>query len=245
MRIIAFLSYRLTHIFTPGQGPFNVCMHCLGVSWALDLGACFSHLFSYQCTSAFSSHLIWLCYSSLLPYPIYYLFVSYSLHLEWWASSVHHMEDSHIIFTIYLTDIGLEILSLRRSSCQREFVCYLSTGGCVHLLSISSLGFICSHSGYAYLHICKKKTKSSLLLSLAHVCMCIVFSIIEYVYWRLGVIFIKYVRYWEFVCELSEIPWLFVLLCHIYFVREMSDLLLRALSHCPFHHHVHYWCDFT
>ena len=36
--------------------------------------------------------------------------------------------------------------------------------------------------------------------------MCIVFSIIEYVYWCLGVIFIEYVRYWEFVCELSEIP---------------------------------------
>ena len=75
--------------------------------------------------------------------------------------------------------------------------------------------------------------------------MCIVFSIIEYVYWRLGVIFIKYVRYWEFVCELSEIPWLFVLLCHIYFVREMSDLLLRTLSHCPFHHYIHYRCDFA
>ena len=36
--------------------------------------------------------------------------------------------------------------------------------------------------------------------------MCIVFSIIGYVYWCLGVIFIEYVRYWEFVCELSEIP---------------------------------------
>ena len=75
--------------------------------------------------------------------------------------------------------------------------------------------------------------------------MCIVFSIIEYVYWCLGVIFIEYVRYWEFVCELSEIPWLFVLLCHIYFVREMSNLLLRRLSHCHFHHYIHYWCDFT
>ena len=40
--------------------------------------------------------------------------------------------------------------------------------------------------------------------------MCIVFSIIEYVYWCLGVIFIEYVRYWEFVCELSEIP------CYLY-----------------------------
>ena len=40
-------------------------------------------------------------------------------------------------------------------------------------------------------------------------------------------------------------PMLFVLLCHIYFVREMSDLLLRTPSHCPFHHYIHYWCDFT
>ena len=40
--------------------------------------------------------------------------------------------------------------------------------------------------------------------------MCIVFSIIEYVYRCLGVIFIEYVRYWEFVCELFEIP------CYLY-----------------------------
>ena len=29
------------------------------------------------------------------------------------------------------------------------------------------------------------------------------------------------------------------------FVRETSDLLLRTLSHCLFHHYLHYWCDFT
>ena len=29
------------------------------------------------------------------------------------------------------------------------------------------------------------------------------------------------------------------------FVREMSDLLLRTPSHCPFHHYIHYWCDFA
>ena len=59
------------------------------------------------------------------------------------------------------------------------------------------------------------------------------------------VIFIEYVHYWEFICELSKIPWLFALLCHIYFVKEMSDLLLRTLSYCPFHHYIRYWCDFT
>ena len=25
----------------------------------------------------------------------------------------------------------------------------------------------------------------------------------------------------------------------------MSDLFLRTPSHCPFHHYIHYWCDFT
>ena len=25
----------------------------------------------------------------------------------------------------------------------------------------------------------------------------------------------------------------------------MSNLLLRTPSHCPFHHYIHYWCDFT
>ena len=40
--------------------------------------------------------------------------------------------------------------------------------------------------------------------------MCIVFSIIGYVYWSPGVIFIEYVHYWEFVCELSEIS------CYLY-----------------------------
>ena len=40
--------------------------------------------------------------------------------------------------------------------------------------------------------------------------MCIMFLIMEYVYWCLRVIFIEYVRYWEFVCELFEIP------CYLY-----------------------------
>ena len=31
----------------------------------------------------------------------------------------------------------------------------------------------------------------------------------------------------------------------VYLVSEMSDLLLGALGHCPFHHRVRSWCDFT
>ena len=55
--------------------------------------------------------------------------------------------------------------------------------------------------------------------------------------------FIEYVCWWEFVCEIFETfhsSYSFV----VYFESEMNDLLLGALGHCPFHHCVHYWCDF-
>ena len=62
----------------------------------------------------------------------------------------------------------------------RESYYYLSTWECVYPLLISSLGFICLCSGYVYLYICIKKNK--------HMCVCVVFSIIEHVYWYLRVI---------------------------------------------------------
>ena len=40
-------------------------------------------------------------------------------------------------------------------------------------------------------------------------------------------------------------PFFFVFTLSYLFKSEMSDLLLRVLSHCPFHHYIHYWCDFT
>ena len=49
-------------------------------------------------------------------------FASYSLHPERWSSLVHYMENGHIISTVYPTDTNSEILSLRRSSRQREFL---------------------------------------------------------------------------------------------------------------------------
>ena len=56
--------------------------------------------------------------------------------------------------------------------------------------------------------------------------------------------FIEYVCWWELVCELSAtLHYLYS--CFIYFESEMSDLLLGTLGHCPFHHYIHYWCDFT
>ena len=40
-------------------------------------------------------------------------------------------------------------------------------------------------------------------------------------------------------------PFFFVSTLSYLFKNEMSDLLLRALGHCPFHHYIHWWCDFT
>ena len=39
-------------------------------------------------------------------------------------------------------------------------------------------------------------------------------------------------------------PPCFVFIFIVCFESEMSDLLLGALGHCPFHHYVHCWCDF-
>ena len=154
------------------------------------------------------------------------------------------MGDNHIISTIYPTDTDLEILRLRRSSCQREFVCYFSTWECVYSLLISSLGFICLCSGYVYLDICKKKKwwkgKKN-----KHMCVCAQYSPL------LGM----YIDVWgSFLSSMFVIGSSYVssLRSHVIciassylFVREMSDLLLRTPSHCPSHHYIHYWCDFT
>ena len=40
-------------------------------------------------------------------------------------------------------------------------------------------------------------------------------------------------------------PIFFVFTLSYFFENEMSDLLLWNLGHCPFHHYIHYWCDFT
>ena len=57
--------------------------------------------------------------------------------------------------------------------------------------------------------------------------------------------FIKYDCWCEFVCELSEIHFFFVFTLSYFFESGISDLLLETLGHSPFHHYIHYWCDFT
>ena len=137
---LSFLS-PCSHFSHQDKGPFSVCIHYLRVPWALDLGARSSHyLFSslHHCIPSYLIgyvlHLFFFILSTAC-------FASYSFHLEWWSSSIHYMEGSHIITIIYPKNTGSKILRLRRSSCQREF-CFLSARERVYALLISSLGLI-------------------------------------------------------------------------------------------------------
>ena len=86
------------------------------------MGVSFSHYFFLPSLYNISSQLIGYVLHLFFFILSTACFASYSLHLEWRSSSIHYMEDSHIISTIYHTDTDLEILSLRRSSRQREFL---------------------------------------------------------------------------------------------------------------------------
>ena len=57
-------------------------------------------------------------------------------------------------------------------------------------------------------------------------------------------LFIEYVCWWEFACEFSDtLHSLYSF--HLFLKWETSNLLLRDLDHCSFHHYIHWWCDFT
>ena len=73
--------------------------------------------------------------------------------------------------------------------------------------------------------------------------MCIVLSIIGCVYWCLRVTWSS-----MFVDENSYVsfprPSIFCIHFVMYFESETSDFLLRVLCHYPFHHYIHWRCDF-
>ena len=73
--------------------------------------------------------------------------------------------------------------------------------------------------------------------------MCIVFSIIERVYWYLRVILLN-----MFVVKSLYVSFprsSFLCIHFVIFLWEWDgDLLLRTPGHCHFHHYIHYWCDF-
>ena len=75
--------------------------------------------------------------------------------------------------------------------------------------------------------------------------MCIVFSIIEHIYWYQMVILSS-----MFVGESLYVsfPRSFFICIHFvtYFLWEWDEWPShRALGHCPFHYYIHCWCDFT
>ena len=76
-------------------------------------------------------------------------------------------------------------------------------------------------------------------------CVCIVFSIIEHVYWysrvTLSSMFVGKSSYVSF----PRSSFLCIHIVIFFFKSEMSDLLLGDLGHCLFHHYIHCWCDFT
>ena len=124
-----------------------------------------SHIiFSYHHTTAFHCIL-------LVVFFIFFIFLSfilsttcvasYSLYPEWWSSSVHYLENSHIISIIYPMDTDSEILSLKRSSCQIEFFVIEALGSVSIHYWYHIWGLFCSCSGYVYLYICKKKKKKN------------------------------------------------------------------------------------
>ena len=74
--------------------------------------------------------------------------------------------------------------------------------------------------------------------------MCIVFSIIERVYWYLRVILLN-----MFVVKSLYVSFprsSFLCIHFVIFLWEWDgDLLLRTPGHCHFHHYIHFLCDFT
>ena len=140
-------------------------MHCLGVSRALDLGVHSPHYILYMFASL-HFHLtssVVLFVSSYLPCLLLICIIFF--HPEWWSSSVHYMGGSHVISTIYPTDVGPGILSFRKSHHQREFMLHWHLRVCYPFL-MSSLGISWLRSEHVYL--CKKKKKKHVCIVIYH-----------------------------------------------------------------------------
>ena len=104
------------------------CLHFYNMIGALScMQALFRSFMSLEPMGAFFSlffyhHITILHHISLVVFFIFFCVIfatcsiSSFLHLEWWSSLVHYMEDSHIISIINPTGVDPKILSLRRSS---------------------------------------------------------------------------------------------------------------------------------
>ena len=156
------------------------------------------------------------------------------------------MKDSHIIFAIYPTDTDSEILSLRRLSCQREFlrVC-LSIVDIIfgaHFFYVQSMCIcICVRKNEKKFEMMKKKwnekkNEKKKNEKKRKISTCVyVHSILHH--WRCILMFvghfIEYVYWWELACELSEtLHYLYS--CFVYFESEMNDISLRRFVSLSF-----------
>ena len=74
--------------------------------------------------------------------------------------------------------------------------------------------------------------------------MCIVFSIIGHVYWRLRVTSLSMFVNGSSYVSFSRPFIICIHVSYILWVRWVTSLL-GALCRCPFHHYIHWWCDFT
>ena len=155
---LSFLIALLTLSHRVG-GPFSVCMHhCLGVSWALDLVLHSPHYILYM-FATLHFHLTSLVVLFVSSYLFYLLLICIIFfHLEWWSSSVHYMEGSHVISTIYPMDTDLGILSLRRSPHQREFVIYWYLRACLFIFDpVFGSSLYAFRACTVHLYVVKKK----------------------------------------------------------------------------------------
>ena len=105
---LLFLIALLT--FYTGTGALQ-CMHALFRSF-MSLGPRGT---SFSLSFPIIASLDFITLHRLCPLSYLLLVWHHFLHLEWWSPSVHYMEGSHVISTIYHMDTDPGILSLRRS----------------------------------------------------------------------------------------------------------------------------------
>ena len=134
-------------------------MHCLGVSWALNLGAHSSHYLLSIITSLhfISSH--WLYYSSRLLYSV----CCFVLHHFFPTPSG---DPPQFITWRVVMSFPLSILRtliqgslVWESHIIRESLCYIDIWEHVYPFLTSSLWLLGLRSEHVYLYICKKKWK--------------------------------------------------------------------------------------
>ena len=150
MHIIAFISYSLAHIFTSGLGPFSVCMHCLRVSWALDLGARSSHYLCSPLHHCISSHLTVRV--------IHHIFFILSTIRFTSSSFTSRGDPPHFItwrvvmsFPLFIPRTLIQGSLVWEDHIIRESSCYIDIWEYVILFLMSSLGISWLRSEHVYL----------------------------------------------------------------------------------------------